>query len=193
MLGFIIGTVCLVALVKMARHGACGGYALAGGCHGGGCHGGGWHGRHRWHGHHRFDHDHGHGDHQGRYDGPGPWMFTRFALRKIFERLDTTPGQEKVILQVADELQTALREAGGTLRSSRDDLAKSIRGESLDESSLGSAFAHQDEAVSALRKSVTHALGKLHEALTPRQREILADLIAEGPRGWGRFAGPYRS
>src|SRR5690242_15134806 len=89
MLGFLIGTVCLVALVKVVRHGRCGGWRYAHGCgYGGGydsgC--GGWHDRGHGHGHGRW----GGGWSRGGF-GPG------FMLRGLFARLETTPGQEKVI------------------------------------------------------------------------------------------------
>jgi len=38
-----------------------------------------------------------------------------------------------------------------------------------------------------------NALTKVHEALDAKQRAALADLLARGPRAWGRFGGPYRT
>ena len=195
MMGFVLGTACLIGLVKMARHGGgCGhGYGHRG-CGGRGCghdgwgHGGWGHGR--WHGH---GHDHGdHGEHRDGYGEGRGWGFERVVLRRIFERLDTTPGQEKVIVQAVSEGRDAIRSAVGEFRGSRDDLAKVIAGESFDETALGGVFAKQDEALANARKALTGALAKVHEALDSRQRSALADMIARGPRNWGRFGGPYR-
>ena len=70
MFGFIIGTLSLIGLVKVLRHGR------------------GW----------------GHGWHGGGYGGRRNWM-----LRRLFQRLDTTPGQEKVITEAFEELQEKAR------------------------------------------------------------------------------------
>lgn len=170
MFGFVIGTLSLVALLKVVgsyRRG----YRCAGGPEGfGGWHGhrwghrhGGWHGRRGWH----------HG---------GGWR--RFALYSLFERLDATPGQEKVITAAMDELRTKLRAMREQWHSSKNNVAEAFRGDTLTESQtseLLSPFAsHFDE----LRAATGEAMRKIHEALDPRQRGILADLME---RGWGRL------
>jgi uncharacterized membrane protein len=121
-------------------------------------------------------------------------MFQGFFMRRLFERLETTPGQEKVIQQSVNEAREAIRAAVGELRGSRDDVAKAFGAESFDETALGGAFARQDEAIASIRRTVTGALAKIHDALDSRQRQALADLIAKGPRTWGgRWGGPYRA
>jgi hypothetical protein len=193
MLGFIFGTVCLIAFAKMARR-SCYGHGYGGHCGGrgggwgGGRWGGGWGGH--WHGH---GHGHNHGDESGPGGGP-QWMMQRYVLRQLFERLDTTPGQEKVIVAAVDEVRTAVREARGEFKLSRDDLAKVMAGDIFDENTVGSTFARQDDALTTVRKAVTGALAKVHDALDSKQRARLAELISEGPGGWGRYrgGGPYR-
>jgi Spy/CpxP family protein refolding chaperone len=120
-------------------------------------------------------------------------MFQRMMLRRVFERLDTTPGQEKVIVAAVDEARAGMRKAFETLRNSREELARSISGEVFDEGSMGTAFAKQDEAIAEARRAMMNALTKVHEALDAKQRAALADMLAQGPRGWGRFGGPYRT
>jgi Spy/CpxP family protein refolding chaperone len=188
MVGFVIGTVCLIALAKMAcggrHHGGChrGGY----GCDRGeyGCHRGGYGCGHREH--------HEHGGHCGGERWDRSQGMKRFALRRLFERLDTTPGQEKVIAQAADEMHDALHRAWRQLRDSRADVAQAMKAESFDEAAFGAAFARQDEAITEVRKALMGVFARVHEALDPRQRAIAAELIAQGPRGWARAAGPYR-
>ncbi len=202
MIGFVIGTVCLIALVKTARrHGCghgCGGYERGGSCGSGGggdrCGGGGCcgDGGGGWRGHHRHGPWGGPGEH-GPSFGEGRWMFRRMMLRRLFERLETTPGQEKVIVAAVDEAHEALHKSWGVLRDSRDEVARSISGEAFDESAMGNAFAKQDEAIAASRRAVMNALTKVHEALDAKQRAALADMIARGPGAWGRSGGPYRS
>ncbi|MBI5517637.1 MAG: periplasmic heavy metal sensor [Deltaproteobacteria bacterium] len=188
MLGFLIGTACLVGLCKVLRHGrSChgpwghhGGCGLHGGC---GPRGGfgGWRGEHQ-------------GPFGGGGAGGGP---ERWMLRGLFQRLETTPGQEKVILAAAEEL----RARAGTMRDSlwgaRGDVARSFRAPSFDETAVGTAFARADESHEALRRAALDAIAKVYEALDERQRRELADLIDRGFDGWraqgyGHGPGPYR-
>ena len=81
MSGFIIGLVCLWGLSRVLR----GRHGCGPGWRGRGWHGRGWRGR-GWSG----------GGRAGRY-----WM-----LRRVFEKLDTTPGQEREIREAVDEVAT---------------------------------------------------------------------------------------
>ena len=174
MLGFLLGTVCLIGLIKVAR-GHRFGYAGYGGgrCGSGGYGGGGddgpGYGR-GWHG----------GGFRSRGFGP------RFFLRAIFERLDTTPGQEKVILQAADELRGAFGGAKDKLRETRSDFARVFRGDAVDESTLQDIFVKHDTVISETRRTAVEAVRKAHEALTEEQRGKVADFIERGRGGWGR-------
>jgi Heavy-metal resistance len=165
MLGFLLGTVCLIGLFKVAR----GGYGYGGGRCGGGGFGGGFGGRHEWR------------------HGPGSRGFgPRFFLRRIFERLDTTPGQEKVILQAANELRDAFGSAKSELRDSRADFARVFRGEVVDEAALSDIFVKHDTVISATRRTAVEAVRKAHEALTDEQRSQVADFIERSGRPWSR-------
>jgi hypothetical protein len=161
MIGFLIGTVCLIGLVKVIRGGR------------------GWHGHGRWRGYGR--------------GGFGP----RAGLRFLFERLDTSPGQEKVILGVVEDLWKTKREVGEELIQSRHDVARAMRGERFDEPALDEAFGRQDALIAKLRASVKAALATVHEALDDRQRKVAGDMLegqllsfASGRHG---NCGPYRT
>ncbi len=180
MLGFLFGTLCLIGLVKVLRWGRYGG-ACAGHAHHHhhGWHGGGWSRGPRW----------GGGGHWGahRERGRGGW------LRGLFERLDTSPGQEKVIKQAAEEIFASTRELRGELDATRRDIASAMRGPSIDEVALGELFARHDDKLREARKAMVGALANVHDALDERQREQLAELIASGLGGWGASqGGPYR-
>jgi len=168
MLGFLFGTACLIGLFKVAR-GGCYGYRGGGRCGGG--FGGGFDGSPPWR------HRHG-----GRGLGP------RFFLRSIFERLETTPGQEKVFMQSADEIRDAFRKAKGSLRETRSDFARVFRGDVVDEAALSDIFVKHDTVISETRRSAVEAVRKAHEALTEEQRSRVADFIERGRdrEGWGR-------
>lgn len=195
MLGFVIGTVCLIGLIKVWRWGRWHRYG-----------GHGWHGQHAWGGH--GCHGAGGDDCGGRGGRRGPGGFFRddamggggfggsigrsSVMRAVFERLDTTPGQEKVIVGAVEQL----REAAGSLRDegkkSRNDLAQALRAPAFDEALFGEAFARHEATLGDLRKKVMDAFAKVHDALDDKQRDRLADLIESGPRFRG-FGGPYRS
>jgi hypothetical protein len=169
MLGFLFGTACLIGLFKVAR----------GGCHGyrgGGRWGEGGYGDHSWGPPWR------HRGHGGRGFGP------RFFLRSIFERLETTPGQEKVVMQAADEIRDAFGKAKSNLRETRSDFARIFRGDVVDEASLSDIFVKHDTVISETRRSAVEAVRKAHEALTEEQRSRVADFIerGRGREGWGR-------
>lgn len=194
MFGFVFGSICLFALVKVLRHGGMGpAFAYGGGCgrgHGGWGRGGyGGYGDTRHEGG-PFGHDGWRGRHGG-FRGPFAGRGRGFLLRGFFERLDTTPGQEKVILAALDELETAGRGVKDDVRGARSELATALRGESFDEIALGGATARIEGAVDSLRKAGIDAFAKIHGALDERQRGLLADWIERSPGGFGGF-GPFR-
>src|SRR5687767_10870911 len=70
----------------------------------------------------------------------------RWMLRRVFQRLDTTPGQEKVILDAVDRVQAAARGLWGEVRESRRAVGQALRGERFDGAGLKEAYARQDAA-----------------------------------------------
>lgn len=147
MVGVIIGTLSLVALVRV------------------------W----RW-GHHRGSH-------------------RRWVLRRLFERLDTTPGQEKVIAAAVEEVERRAWRARDGLFGARGTVAQALRGEAFDTAALNGAFDAQQATLDELKRAAREGLQQVHEALTPAQRGRLADLLEFGPRrahGCGRH-GPIHS
>ena len=195
MLGFLIGAGCLIGLVKVLKH-------HHHGCHGG-RHGHGWRGCHRgWH-HHGWHpgwqhdwHDGPEGWHGRGWRGPGggPWSRAdgrvRWWLYPLLRRLDTTPGQEKVIRREVEAVRAALEGGREEFVTSRGDIARALRGESLDETVLGELFARHDDRLRGLREQLVGSLARVHDALDERQREQLAASLETGPRGFR--GGPYR-
>lgn len=183
MFGFVIGALSLYGLIKVLRWGR-----------GGAC-GGGWRGRRGFHGgHHGWRREHGEwqGEHDrgrdGWRDGGGPG----FWLRGLFRRLDTTPGQEKVMRQAAQELMTAMAPLKSEMQDSRRDIAQALRTGTVDEVAMGELFARHDEKLREARKAFVGALANVSEALDEDQRKRLADFIDRNG-GWSGFGGPYRA
>ena len=187
MLGFLIGTACLIGLIKVLRGGWRRGYGYGGwsggSCGGGSC-GGGW--GYRGHGGH--DGDWGGHRHGADWDRGGP-----FWLRGLFERLGTSPAQEKVIREAIDEARRSASELRDEARHTRGDVARAVRSASFDETVLGELFARHDTHLEKMRKDMVGVLGKVHAVLDDRQREVLAQLIERGPFAGGFRGGPFRS
>lgn len=174
MLRFLIGVAGLVGLSKLARHRCrqqeCGPDGQEGGC--------------GWHRHHRRHH---HCHHRGR----GRRLGARFWLYPLFERLDATPGQEKLIRRELDAVLHSFGDLRAELRSGGPELAQALRGEAFDEAALTEMFARHDQRFADVRKAMVESLGRIHEALDERQRETLAAMLERG-RPFGRGFGPYR-
>lgn len=190
MFGFILGTVCLVALgARFARRRM--GYRGAG-CHGGGGHG--WHGRgwggggQGWGG--RQSHDE---RHEGR--------FSRGAQRWLFQQLQTTPGQETVIGEAFTELTRAMDGMREEAKKTREDIATAMRAEPFDQVTLDSAFARQNVQIQETQRVFGESLAKVHAALDAQQRKQIVALLER--LGWTGGAmggsapwsgeGPYRA
>jgi hypothetical protein len=135
--------------------------------------------RHRHEGHHcRGGRSHGFRGGRGR-----------FFLNRLLDRLDTTPGQEKVIREAVDTLLDDVHAARGDFRGTRTQVAQAIRGETLDRGAIDGVFESHDQVIGRVRKNALEAFSKVHETLDERQRKTLADIIEAGPfgRGFGSF------
>ncbi|MCG8420242.1 MAG: hypothetical protein MJE77_20105 [Proteobacteria bacterium] len=158
MFGFVFGIACLYGLSRAVRGRGCAPY--------------------RWRMRHRFGHGH-HRDYRSHASS---------LLWDVLDHLDTSPGQEKVIRAEIAKLFDQAHSAKRVWRRSGDDVARAIRTESFDPTTLAEAFSAQDSALAELRDAVTGALARIHEVLDARQREKLAEMFESGlMRG-----GPYR-
>lgn len=119
----------------------------------------------------------GWGGHGFRGGGPKRWM-----LRRLFERLDTTPGQEKVILEAAERLEQNGRAAREAFFGGRSEFARAMQGEHFDTAAVNAAFEKQQASVDEFKKAVLESMQQIHEALTPEQRRVAGELLQYGPR-----------
>jgi Spy/CpxP family protein refolding chaperone len=156
-LGLLVGTICLIGLVRVLV-----GRRYYGGFH----HYGGYgYGPPGWGGY----------GHHG-----GPWGRRRGFLFSILARLDATPTQERAILSALGELKDTARELRGTVRDTRGDVARTVRGPAFDEAALGAAEKRIDDATQRMRQAAAETLGKIHGVLDDRQRKVLGDMIENG-------------
>lgn len=122
----------------------------------------------------------------------GGGLFRRGRLYRVFERLDTTPGQEKAIRTAYLTFSEDVRGAREELTKSRQELAQAIRGDVLDETAVAALFSLHDELLGRLRRSALEGMRAVHEVLDERQRRRLAELL-ETRVSFHRRGGPYRS
>lgn len=140
MLGFFIGTACLVGLFVVARGG-----------------------RRRYFGH-------------GRRGFGGRYLFHR-----VLDRLDTTPGQEKVIREALHDLKQEAWSLRAEAKGTRSELAAALRAPELDRALVDRVFVKHDELLEKLRASFVQAADRVHGTLDEQQRRKLADMIESGP------------
>jgi uncharacterized membrane protein len=105
----------------------------------------------------------------------------------MFDRLDTTPEQERAIRAELDSVYERAGDLRRAWRRSRGDLAQVMRGESFDETAMAGVLSTHDEAHGALRETLVGAIARIHNTLNPAQRERLADMLESGLGN-----GPYR-
>jgi len=118
------------------------------------------------------------------YGGPG-FSRRRWFLRSLFERLDTTPGQERVIVQAFDDLTQNRRLLRDEFGRTRADLAQAVAGGLIEDSTLEEAFARHDRLAAQLRVVFVETLKKVMEVLDEGQRKQVARLL----EGRGFFRG----
>ncbi len=124
-----------------------------------------------------------------RRSGRGP----RF-LRHLFERLDTSPGQEKEIRAAVRELFDEAHSLKGEMRHTKVAAGKAFGAEHFDVAPLAEVFATQDKKLARVRTAFESALARVHEALDDEQRAQLASFLHRQWSGRGPMPswGPYR-
>jgi Spy/CpxP family protein refolding chaperone len=164
MFGFAFGLFCLWGLVRVLRHGR--GYSSRG------C-----------------------GNRRGRWSRGRSWRGPRsMFMNRLFEELDTTPGQEKEIRAAVEEVFDAGHKVKAGMHDIRRDVGEVFRSDELDASLMGDILSKQDDAVDEVRQAMAGGLARIHTALDPEQRARLARWLERGSH-FGRrgFGGPYRA
>ena len=122
------------------------------------------------------------------YMGRGHHGRGYFGMRHVFRRLDTSPGQEKVIRNALDEMRASSREWKARATAARPELADLIRQNQVGAAEwnawLGARVAEMNEA----SPGWVAALSKVHEVLDDRQRATLADYVEKGRGFYPRLA-----
>lgn len=167
MLGFMVGTVCLVGLVGLAKGGGRGCHPHhAGWRHGDGWrHGGGWR--------------HGEGPEGGPPRGRRSSGVAR-ALGEVFKRrVGVDADQEDLVDHALSDLRDSLKELGAALRDDRAALVGAFAGETVDEAALAAVWAGQDEALAKARREVVSSFKQIHAVLDAEQRTRATDWLGQ--------------
>jgi len=113
-----------------------------------------------------------------------------FGMRHVFRRLDTSPGQEKVIRNALDEMRGVSSELKQQMRSARPELAELVRRGNVTPHELDAWIKARVAEVNQASPTAVEALSKIHEVLDDRQRSTLANWIERGRGAHG--CGHYR-
>lgn len=151
MFGIFFGILCLVAFVAVWRG------RFSRGCYGG--------------------YGYGRGFGRRRHFARGGY----FGLYRLFEELDTSPGQEKAIRSALDELRQSLTSLRPRLKETRHNVAAAFSNDAFDPSAVERALDAPLQDVSHGRGALVAAIGKVHEALDSDQRRRLARFVESLP------------
>lgn len=131
----------------------------------------------------------GHGCYGARFGGRrfGRHRFARggsFGLYRLFEELDTSPGQEKAIRSAIGELRHNLASFRPRLEETRHGVAAALANDAFDAAALEQALDGPIAEVSISRGALVNTLAKVHDALDADQRRRLARFVQSLPYGY---------
>jgi hypothetical protein len=101
-------------------------------------------------------------------------------LYSVLDRLDTTPGQEKAIVEALRELRGSLWDLRPSVKEARADLSRSLSGAAFDEARFSAAEGRIQGETQKAGGAFRLALQKIHATLDDRQRQRLGSLIESG-------------
>lgn len=132
------------------------------------------------------------GMHHGRM-GMMKHMLTA-RIEKAEAYVDATPAQKATIDQARDEILKAF-EARAQANQGHEKLVEMLTADNLDTNKLYALADQRANDIRDMAKVIVPQIQKIHDALTPAQRQKLAAFVKEhhgkrGDRGQGGFGGP---
>jgi Spy/CpxP family protein refolding chaperone len=106
----------------------------------------------------------------------------RRPLYHLLERIDATPAQERVIVEIVEDFRERGRALRRDLRDVRAELARLLEDDLFDEATASEIWARNERLIGDVGREIVAALGRVHEALDARQRKTLAEIVENGPR-----------
>jgi hypothetical protein len=118
-----------------------------------------------------------------RFGGRGFARGGYFGLYRLFEELDTSPGQEKAIRSALSELRETFAALRPRLKEMRHGVALALTNDAFDGGAIEQALEAPLADVSRSRGALISTLGRIHEALDADQRRRLARFVESLPYG----------
>jgi len=120
-----------------------------------------------------------------------------FFLRRLSQKLDLDRDQQKEVESVYMQMRNHMGALRVGARELRGALADALAGERFDRARVDEVFAQKRAAFEAARTDMVAGLARVHDILTPLQREQLSELLGRGAGGAGHgdsppASGPYR-
>ena len=116
---------------------------------------------------------------------------SQHALRHVFSRLDTTPGQEKTIREALLRVKDGAKRLTRELSSSRSALAELLTQPEFDEVRVNEWVAARERSFWELKPEVMQSLREIHEVLDEEQRKKLSRWVESGPNRVFSRRGPH--
>ncbi len=110
-----------------------------------------------------------------RFATGGRWMF-----RGLFARLDTSPAQEKVLVEEAAAVREALAGLRAEWAAARGELADLLASVDLDAARVDAVLASREAKLAEVRRRAAGAVARFHGVLDDAQRRALAAMVREG-------------
>ncbi len=118
---------------------------------------------------------------------PGRGYFRSVALR----RLDTSPGQEKVIRMAVSEAEDLLGGFRDDHRKAREELAQIVSQETLDEGRLGAWFESREASWREVKPKLVELGRQVHDVLDAEQKKRLGSWLRSGALRLGHRHSHY--
>ena len=107
-----------------------------------------------------------------RYGGYGAYW--------AFRRLDTSPGQEKVIRTALSEAREVFRDFRKSNQGAKQELGPILEAEHLDERALESWLGARESSFQELKPRLMDIAKRIHDVLDPEQRRRVARWVTSG-------------
>ncbi len=127
--------------------------------------------------------------------GRGPESFKSRLLYRIGEAVDSveplTADQKREIGNIIDNAAEQMRGRQKARRAMLDRASTLFEADTIDTDAVAKLRAEHRQQAEAMADTVTEALEQLHDVLTPKQRQAVANELREmaehhGPGGWRR-------
>jgi Spy/CpxP family protein refolding chaperone len=110
-------------------------------------------------------------------------------IEAALDQIQATPQQRQVVLQAKTEIMDALQAKGKARQNDRGQLAKAFTADRFDAQALQQFADGRAQDVKDLAAVIIPNLQKVHDALTPEQRQKVVQLMHEHHHGHGPQGG----